>query len=246
MARQKGIIPLEGTLGGINFYNRLGKSVARAAGGGFNSKSSKKNPIIADWNSEMGAASTANARFRQVFRSFVTGYKDGTWPARIQSLFMKIKDLDTVSVRGQRTVAKGMAHPYAKRLLKDFNFTLKRAVLLNGQLDFDWATYTLTVSQFDIRDAGIPKGADLMGLQLMSVRFDFDTFDFVKEESAFLELYPDFGDTEIILQTDALPDGTGVRLVFLRVAYYQKVNGVNYLLPGDGRFGLEILGVADS
>ncbi len=243
MARQKGIIKVKGTLGGVNFYERLGEDFARVSGGGFTSDSSKKHPIIADWNSEMGAASTTNAHFRRVFRNFVAGYYDGTWPARMQSLFMKIKNLDTVSVRGKRTVAKGMLHPYAKRLLKDFNFTPKRSLLLNGQLVFDWDTYTLTVSKFDIKDAGIPNSADFMGLQIMSVRFNFESLDWVSETSALLELYPDFGDAGFTMQTTPLPDGDGVRFVFLRVAYYQQVSGINYLLPGDGQFGLGIVGV---
>jgi hypothetical protein len=243
MARQTGIVKLQGTLGGINFYNRLGEPLARESGGGFKSNCAKKYPRIQEQITEMTAASITNKFFKHSFRSLLTGYSDGTLHYRLQSFFMRIKDLDSISGRGQRTVANGMATPYGKRLLKDFDFTTKRSLLLNGQLAFDWDTYTLTVSQFDIANAGIPKSADLMGLKLMSVRFDFETFECVREESTLLELFPDFGDDSFTLQTAPLPDGVGVRYVFLRVAYYQQVNGVNYLLPGEGQFGLGVLGV---
>lgn len=243
MARQKGIVRLKGTLGGINFYERLGEPLARVGGGGFNSQSSEMYPRIRENNDEMANASRTNRVFKQVFRSLLVGYKDGTLHYRLQSFFMRVKDLDTTSVRGQRTVANGMATPYGKRLLTDFDFTPKRSVLLNGQLAFDWTTYTLTVSKFDIRDAGIPANADLMGLTLLSVRFDFERLEWVTAESPMLELYPDFGDDTFTMYTTPLTAGPGERFAMLRVAYYQQVNGANYLLPGDDKFGLGVVGV---
>uniref|UniRef100_UPI00404A21B5 hypothetical protein n=1 Tax=Gelidibacter sp. TaxID=2018083 RepID=UPI00404A21B5 len=41
MAKQKGVFPMVGTIGGVNFYYLNGKPVARAAGGGFNEKAIK-------------------------------------------------------------------------------------------------------------------------------------------------------------------------------------------------------------
>ena len=243
MARQKGIVQLDGTLGGINFYERMGEKLARVSGGGFNSESSKKYPRIQEQISEMSAASTTNKVFKRTFRQLLVGYKDGTLHYRLQSFFMKVKDLDATSVRGARRVANGIVTPYGKRMLKDFPFTPKRALLLNGELDFDWATHTLSVTRFAISDAGMPRTADLMGLLLLTVRFDFETLKFVKEESSVLELYPDFGDDYFSIQTAPLPDGDGVRFAMLRVEYYQQVNGVNYLLPGDGLFGLGVVDV---
>ena len=44
MAKQKGVVFFEGTLGGINFYYRKGVPTARAAGGGFNRRAIKTSP----------------------------------------------------------------------------------------------------------------------------------------------------------------------------------------------------------
>lgn len=243
MARQTGIIRLKGTLGGINFFERLGQALARISGGGFNKDSINKYPRIKEQTQEMSAASVTNKYFKLTFVSLMTGYTDGTLHRRLQQFLMRIKDLDTISKRGERTVANGIETPYGKRLLTDFDFTPKRPVLLNGTLNFDWATYTLTVSQFDINDAGIPKAADVIGLLLRTVRFDFEQLEFVTETSSLLELRRDFAASTFELQTVPLPDGNGVRFAMLRVAYYQQVNGVNYLVPGDGLFGLGVLGV---
>ncbi|MGJ8591303.1 MAG: hypothetical protein ACSHXF_02070 [Aquaticitalea sp.] len=243
MARQTGIVRLKGTLGGINFYDRKGEALARESGGGFNSHSAHNYPRIQEQINEMTAASIVNKAFKQSFWPLLHGYKDGTLHYRLQSLLMRIKDLDTTSIRGERRVAYGMETAYGLRLLKDFDFTPKRSVLLNGKLDFDWSQHRLTVSQFDIAEAGIPKSADVMGLLLRTVRFDFERLEFVTETSSLLELEREFDATTFELQTAPLADGDGVRFALLRVAYYQQVNGVNYLLPGDGLFGLGVVGV---
>lgn len=246
MARQKGIIRLKGTVGGVNFYNNRYGDLARESGGGFDSNSSKKYPRIKENNDEMGMASKVNKVFKRSFMDLCLGYKDGTLHQRLQSLFMHLKDLDTISARGQRRVHIGVATDYGKRLLKDFKFTPKRPVLLHGRLEFDWATHTLAVSEFDIQAVGMPDVADLMGLELLTVHFDFETLAYVSERSAFLVLHRDFGDSHFSLQTAILPDGPGERFAMLRVAFYQQVNGVNYFLKGGDGFGLGIVAIEAS
>lgn len=246
MARQKGIIRMAGTIDGLNFYDSKYGDLIRESGGGFNSTSSKKYPRIKENNDEMGMASKVNGVFKRSFADMLLGYKDGTLHYRLQSLFMSIKDLDAISERGKRHVAIGMATDYGKRLLKDFKFTPKRSPLLHGRLDFDWDTHTLTVSQFDIQAVGMPEGADLMGLELLTVNFNFELLEYDTERSALLELHRDFGDSEFSLQTEILPNGPGIRYAMLRVAFYQQVNGVNYFLKGGDGFGLGIVSIVSS
>lgn len=243
MAKQKGIIRITGTIGGLNFYSSRNEDLIRKSGGGFNSASSKKYPRIKENNDEMGMASKVNGVFKRSFANMLLGYKDGSMHYRLQSLFMSIKDLDTLSERGKRRVAIGMATDYGKRLLKDFKFTLKRTPLLNGRFDFDWSTYTLTVSNFNIQAVGMPEGADLMGLELLTVNFDFELLEYVTERSALLELYRDFEATDFSLQTAILPIETDVRYAMLRVAFYQEVNGIHYFLKGGEGFGLGIVAI---
>jgi hypothetical protein len=60
-------------------------------------------------------------------------------------------------------------------------------MLLNGRLEFDWARHTLIVSEFDIQAVGLPDSADLMGLELLTVHFDFETLAYGSERSALFE-----------------------------------------------------------
>lgn len=75
MARQKGIIRLKGTVGGVNFYNNRYGDLARESGGGFDSNSSKKYPRIKENNDEMGMASKVNKVFKRSFMDLCLGYK---------------------------------------------------------------------------------------------------------------------------------------------------------------------------
>lgn len=241
MARQKGIIRITGTINGLNFYTRMNSDLVRASGGGFNSESSKKYPRIKENNTEMGNASKVNSKFKRSFRELQFGYKDGTLHYRLQSLFMSIKDLDEQSIRGQRQVHLGIATDYGKRLLKDFKFTPKRPMLLNGILDFDWNNFTLNVSQFNVQAVDMPESADLMGLELMAIDFDFEHLSYTNVRSSLLEIHRDFGDDSFSLQTPPLLSSQGIRFAMLRVAFYQQVNGINYLLKGAEGFGLGIV-----
>lgn len=244
MARQKGIIRVSGTINGLNFYNSPNYGdLIRIGGGGFKSDSSKKYPRIKENNLEMGMASKVNARFKRSFSDLMIGFKDGSLHHRLQSLFMDIKNLDGISVRGQRTVAIGISSDYGKRLLKDFEFTPKRPVLLNGRFDFDWNDYTLNVSQFNIQSVDMPRNADVLGLELLTVDFNFESLSYATERSSLLELHRDFGDSSFSLQTAPLATHAGIRYAMLRVAFYQQVNGVNYLLKGAEGFGLGIVSV---
>ena len=44
MATYRGIIFIKGTIGGINFYDRLGKPTLREGGGGFTREAIKNSP----------------------------------------------------------------------------------------------------------------------------------------------------------------------------------------------------------
>ena len=67
MAKQKGIIPLVGTIGGVNFYYLNGQPIARRAGGGFNGKAIKTKASmhrVRENASEFGHCSKVNKVFR--------------------------------------------------------------------------------------------------------------------------------------------------------------------------------------
>lgn len=140
MAKQRGIVFFEGTLGGINFYYRKGVPTARTAGGGFTRTAIEKgaNMVrVRENNSEFSGSSKVNKTFKHAISPFLIGYTDGTLHSRLMQLFLKLKDLDAVSKRGERQVSHGIGTTYGKQLLKEFVFTPKRSRLLDCDYGFD-------------------------------------------------------------------------------------------------------------
>ena len=158
-------------------------------------------------------------------------------------LFLKIKECDVVSARGKRTVSLGISTAIGKQILKDFTFTLKRPNLLFSTYGFEWETLTFSVTGFNVDLERFPKGASYVELLFGVVRFDFETNSYFNVSATPLIIERDFmGDSFSVAITE-LPEGTGVLFAVARVAFYQRVNTVGYMLPGNGAFGLEIVEV---
>lgn len=248
MAKQSGIVFFEGTLGGINFYYRKGVPTARRAGGGFNRKAIKTSASmkrVRESNSEFAMCSQVNKHFKRALIPFLAGYKDGTLHSRLMRLFLGIKDLDTTSERGQRTVALGYASDYGMQMLDDFEVTPERPRLFDCPYGFDWDSLTFNVSDFSIAAAQFPKGADYMGVLTGVVRFDFDTNTFTHVMAQPQIIESDFEGDAFAISVDTLPDGEGDLIAVARVAFYQSVNGKGYLLPGGAGFGVGMFSCLD-
>lgn len=248
MAKQKGVVFLEGTIGGVNFYYRKGVPTARAAGGGFTKKAIKTSANmvrVRESNSEFGKCAQVNKNFKQAIRPFLLGYKDGTLHSRLMQLFLKIKDCDTNSVRGARCVAEGISTSVGVQRFKAFVFTPKRPVLLPCSYGFDWDALLLSATHFDVQTVGFPKEASFMELVFGVVRFDFQTLTYSLVMAAPLVIDREYASNSFTLSVAALPGGTGVLFAMLRVAFYQEVNGENYLLAGGNAFGVEVVSVKE-
>lgn len=246
MAKQRGIVFIEGTLGGINFYYRKGVPTARTAGGGFTGEAIKTSPNmvrVRENNSEFAACSKVNQAFKRAIIPFLIGYKDGSLHSRLMQLFTSLKAMDSISERGKRQVSHGMATAAGQQLFKNFNFTPKRSTLLPCTYGFDWDSLTFTVSGFAAASAGFPEHSDYMEVVLGVVRFDFETQGYTSVMAAPLVIERDFTGSSFSTSVSELPSGAGTLFAMGRVSFYQSVNGVEFLLPGGGAFGLEVVGV---
>lgn len=246
MAKVKGIIPIVGTIGGINFYYRKGELIARKAGGGFNGKAIKTSPRmvrVREQNSEFANCSAVNKVFKQALVTMLSGYKDGTLHSRLMSLFLKIKTLDGVNKRGKRTVAAGMTTAFGKKLLTDFDFTPKRTSLIPAYTSFDWTTNCYIVNGFDINRVAFPANASFMELALEVVLFDFETLVFSSTQATPYVITRDFELTNFNLST-LLPEGNkGILFAVVKTCFYQEVNGNTFIVAGKENFGLKIVSI---
>lgn len=246
MAKQGGIIPFVGTLGGINFYYLNGKPVARKAGGGFNGKAIKNKASmqrVRENSSEFGNCSRVNKVFREALRPFYKAYKFTFFHSRLMGLFTKLKDLDTINKRGERSVGQGVVHAEGLPLLKRFDYTPDCDV--HRVLPFDYAvnanTFELTISEFNINRVGFISGATHIGLTYGVLDFNFDSLDYEMHLAPILILNKDFATASVTLMPDTLPSGVGNVLCVLGVRFYQEVDGELYLLNAKEGVGIEVL-----
>lgn len=248
MAKQKGILPLVGTIGGVNFYYLNGKPVARAAGGGFNGKAIKTKASmqrVRENGSEFGNCSKVNKAFRMALRPFYTNHKFTFFHSRLMSLFTELKGLDTLNARGERQVAQGATTAEGKRLLQDFNYTPDCVVeqVLPFSSTMDWATYTFSFPRFDIAQVALIPGATHIALQFGVLDFNFETLASELHLAPPMVLAKDFAGASLSLMPVSLPSGLGLGLAVLGLRFYQEVDGLMYLLNAENGLGIGVVGV---
>lgn len=246
MARQKGIIQLEGTLGGINFYIRKGKPVARKAGGGFNGKAIKTSPTmvrVRENNTEFGHCSKVKKCLKIALHPFLHSYREGTLHGRMMQLLQQIKVCDTLSERGKRNIGNGLASPMGKLLFRQFAFTPKRSVsnTLLGTGTFDWDRFSYTMRDFDVKKVRFAASATHFEVCLGVLFFDFTNLNSQLFLSAPLLVGRDYTDDQFSLSPIAPTVGEGFPFAFVGLQFYQEVNGILYLLQEETAVGLEVL-----
>ncbi|WP_417876005.1 hypothetical protein [Winogradskyella sediminis] len=235
MAKQRGIVFFEGTLGGINFYYRKGVPTARRAGGGFNAKAIKTSASmvrVRESNSEFALCSKVNKHFKQAFAVFLVGYKDGTLHSRLMRLFLQLKDLDPSSERGKRKVGLGFNTADGKQLFSSFNVTPERIPFLQCDYGFDFNRLTFNVSNYTVNSGHFPEGSDYMEMVVGLVRFNFNSLEYSQVIANPLIVERDFDGTAFSVSVGAVPEGEGVLIAAVRIAFYQTVNGKGYMLSG--------------
>ncbi|WP_418639137.1 hypothetical protein [Winogradskyella sp.] len=239
MAKQKGLVPLEGTLKGINFYYRKGVPIARAAGGGFTRAAIKHSPTmerVRESNTEFAGCSKINKVFKQALAPFLKGHKDGILHSRLMSLFLGIKNLDRISGPGKRQVALGIETRQGVRLFNDFKVTPERPRLLACDYGLAWEEGVFFIEGID---SGVfMKGCDVIVLSVGLVRFDFDSlaFEQVFADPLLVRRSADALDYRIVLPV--LAYGTGAVFGVGQVQFYQEIDGALYDMRKG--FGVEL------
>lgn len=246
MAKQKGILPLVGTIGGINFYYLNGKPVARKAGGGFNGKAIKTKSSmqrVRENGTEFGHCSQVNKVFRQALQGFYTGYRFTYLHSNLMRLFTQLKDLDALNTRGSRTVAQGVATAPGRLLLQQFNYT--PACLVKNLLPFSMqvapSTYVLTLTAATTKHLPLVAGATHVQLSYGVLDFNFDSLVYNLHMATPVVLTATSITQPLVLIPESLPEGIGVPLPVLGVRYYQMVDGVLYALQAKGSVGFVVL-----
>ncbi|MFY0482739.1 hypothetical protein ACI6PS_09035 [Flavobacterium sp. PLA-1-15] len=245
MAKQLGIVPLIGTLDGINFYMRKGKMVARKAGGGFNGTAIKKNASMArvrENNTEFGHCSRVKKVFKDSLFPFLGKKRNEELQGRLMQLFIKIKNADFVSERGKRQIGIGLEHAEGKALLDGFCFT--SFCLPTEEGIYDVATTSYYLGGFVPMNLKFMDSATHFELQFGVVVLDLDSLEAALFRSEVVRVGKNDGIQDLVFPVSVGDEVRGIRIGLLYYRFSQEVNGGFYGLQEQNGFGLKVVGVS--
>lgn len=248
MAKTSGIIKIEGTLDELTFYTKNGKNFVRKKGGVSGERIASDPGFVRtrENNNEFGHSGSSGKVLRQALGSLVFKAKDSQLSSRLLGVMSRVKNLDTVSPRGKRSVSVGITTTEGKQALRGFDFNANAA--LNSVL---FAPYLLATSSGEIKIPNFipaeqvlfPQGATHVGFQGAVLALDFDTEVSAVAYSNIVNVPLNLTPADITLTPTSVPTGTGQQFFLLLISFYQEVNGVQYSLKNEEFNVLNILEV---
>ena len=249
MARQKGIIPLQGSIGNITFYKSKAGYLAREKGG-IEASRIASDPAFArtrENGEEFGRAGKAGKLLKTALRMLVQKASDTYLTGRLTQAFVKVIQADLTSVRGKRNVIDGEAE-----LLKGFEFNI------NGRLPGTfYAPYvanidraagkaTLTVPAFIPGNMiAAPAGATHYKVSVGGAEIDFEAETYVNDVMDSGELPLNNVATASMSLSAALTANSGKPLFLaMAVEFFQQVNNGLYSLNNGAYNALSIIAVS--
>jgi hypothetical protein len=249
MANQKGIIKIEGTMGGMTFYKKDGEYLVKEKSS-ISADKIANDPAFArtrENNAEFGAAGTAGKLLRDALRNLMMNASDTLVTSRVTQLMYNEMKLDATSVRGARKPANGLALVTGKALLKGFNFNASS--LLSGVLYKPYTVNTTTgvmvitglVPQTDI---AFPQGATHLSITGGMGNINFATGVIDVKLTNVQNLALNAAASTVTLTPTAVAAGTGIKVQLMKIEFFQLMNGVQYPLKNGAFNALAIVEVA--
>jgi hypothetical protein len=235
MAKQKGILKIEGTMSGMTFYKKDGQFLVKEKSH-ISAEKIAKDPAFArtrENNAEFGLAGSAGKILRDALRSMMLNAADSLVTSRVSQLMFKELKLDATSARGARKPATGLALATGKALLKGFNFNNNS--LLSGVLYKPFvvtpATGVITITGLvPATDIAFPQGATHMSISGAMGNINFATGAWDVKQTNVQNLVINSTASTVTLTPTAVPAGTGIKVHLLKIEFFQLLNGVQYSL----------------
>lgn len=248
MARQKSILKLQGTIGGISFYKSKDGYLAREKGG-VDASRIANDPGFArtrENGAEFGNAASAGKLLRDTMRALAKDASDGRVTARITQIMAQIKNMDEANARGERSAAEGMAKDEAKQLLIGFNFNANAILgtVLYKAYEIDPETGEIKIAALIPKnDISIPSGATHIILKSGFASIDFMTGTSEMVVSAPVRVAVNAVEQAVSLKPVNVPAVEGTQFILLSIDFIQQVNNVDYSLNNNAYNVLAIVSV---
>ena len=235
MAKQKGIIKLEGTIGDITFYKSQDGYLAREKGG-IDANRIASDPAFQrtrENGNEFGAAGKAGKMLRVALRALLQNTADNRMVSRLTQEMVKVVQADAINARGERNVIDGEAE-----LLEGFEFNKNGklgtalyapfAAVINrvtGLLNVDMPPYV------PVNMIAAPGGTTHYKIISAGAEIDFENETFVidNNNSAILP-WDSVASTALNLSNAVTANSTHPLFMALGIEFYQEINGVKYTL----------------
>ncbi|WP_265130777.1 hypothetical protein [Chryseobacterium oranimense] len=178
MATYESLIKIKGSVGDLVFYSLNGKNVVRKKSG-FNKTAFKKSPSyekVRQNSSEFGHCSKAGKTIRGCIEKYIKESGEPLLYQRFAKLMTAIKDLDTVSEKGKRTVQNGLITEKGMHLLKEFKFGEKE--------NFSAGTYLSVENEASILNLDNRLSADEIVMVTIHVDLEAYTAEFFEEKAS--------------------------------------------------------------
>ena len=174
MARYKSILQFRGSLDGLVFYQLNGVPVVRKKSGfDKNSFKTKDNYArVRENSSEFGHCSKVGKMLRHAVRPFSEKSGNQFLYQSFTKLMTHIKDLDSYSDRGQRSVAQGLKTEAGKKLLANFVFGKVNSV----------KGFIKTMSIDDKINLVLDQNTEAEKIHLISVLPNYSKYSFERKE----------------------------------------------------------------
>ena len=248
MAHQKSIFKIEGTLDGVTFYKSQDGYLIRTKGGvdGNRIKTDPRFARTRENGMEFKAAAQAGKLLRNTIRSLMQNGKDSRVTSRLTQVMSKVLKQDTSSFRGMRAPAVGVNTANGKALLKMFNFNDAAVMtsILFKPYTVDTTTGVIEITDLiPTSDILVPEGATHFSISgaMQVINFATKYFDLKRTNVENNVISP--SPVNITLTPTALPTGTGIKLFYLKVEFFQEVNGNQYPLRNGAFNSLMIIEV---
>lgn len=248
MARASGLIKIEGTVENLTFFRKDGKNFVRKKGG------VSRDRILNDPNyvrtrenmSEFAENGISGKVLRLAVGAMANRAKDSKLSSRLMQVMSQIKNLDSNSERGKRTVNEGIRTAEGKLLLKGFDFNLHSPLgtVLLAPFALDTATGVFSLPDLDTEEQiRYPQGATNVSFQSAVVNVDFVSGAFEIAYSPVVNLPIRLGTSPVTLTPTSVPHGLGTQLFLLLITFSQEVNGMQYPLKNEEFNVLQVIDV---
>lgn len=246
MAKLKSLIKIEGTLDGMTFYKGKDGYLVRTKGGVSKSRIENDPAFVRtrENGNEFGEIAKSGKLLRQTLTPMLVDIKDPTLTARLMKVMAQVKNTDTISVRGLRNVANGLATNEGKINLTGFDFNsganLNTVLLAEYQLDV--LTGGINIPALTpLQQISAPSGATHVGFTAGVALVDFQTNIKVLQVSAEINTPLNNTTTSISAIPLSVPTGSGQTLFLFKMSFYQEINSIQYALNNGAYNVLHIL-----